>query len=179
VTGSGPRIEPVPPGPIPDDVRAALKGWVRPDSDEIPEPLDTFARHPDLARAYLGFSRHLLFGSTLPPRDRELVILRVAVLCRSRFEREQHEIIAAREGVDAAEIARTLDGPDAPGWSPADEALLSATDGLLTDWTVDDATWARLAESYDVHQLMDLVFTVGGYASLAMAFNAFGMHQDD
>jgi alkylhydroperoxidase family enzyme len=178
VTTPEPRIAPIPPGAIPDDVRTALKGWLRPDSDEIPEPLDTFARHPDLARAYLGFSRHLLFGSTLPPRDRELVILRVAVICRSRFERQQHEIIARREGVDDGEIDRTVVGPDAPDWSAADQALMRATDGLLHGWTIDDATWAQLAESYDVHQLMDLVFTVGGYASLAMAFNAFGMHQD-
>lgn len=173
-----PRIEPLPGGPIPDDVRAALKGWLRPDSDEIPEPLDTFARHPDLARSYLAFSRHLLFGSTLPPRDRELVILRVAVICRSRFERVQHEVIARREGVTDADIERTRAGADADGWSAADRALMRATDSLLADWTVDDDTWATLADAYDVHQLMDLVFTVGGYSSLAMAFNAFGMHQD-
>jgi alkylhydroperoxidase family enzyme len=176
VTAESPRIPPVPPGPIPDDVRAALKGFLRPDSDEIPEPLDTLARHPALARAYLTFSRHLLYGSTLPPRVRELVVLRTSVICGSSFEREQHEIIARREGVDDADIARTLDGPDASGWSDDDAALMRAVDGLLTDWTIDDTTWDRLAASFDVYQLMDLVFTVGGYSSLAMAFNAFRTH---
>ena len=140
MTVYGPRIAPVPRGDIPDDVRAALKGWLRPDATEIPEPLDTLARHPDLARAYLTFSRHLL-ASSLPPRTRELVVLRTAVVCGSVFEREQHEIIARREGVD-------------------------------------DGTWTELAESYDVHQLMDIVFTVGGYSTLAMAFNALGTHSD-
>jgi hypothetical protein len=53
---------------------------------------------------------------------------------------------------------------------------MRAVDGLLNDWTIDDAAWATLAETYDVHQLMDLVFTVGGYSSLAMAFNAFRTH---
>jgi alkylhydroperoxidase family enzyme len=159
-----------------DEVRTALKGFLRPDSEEIPEPLDTLARHPALARAYLTFSRHLLYGSTLPPRVRELVVLRTSVICGSSFEREQHEIIARREGVDDADIARTLDGPAASGWSDGDAALMRAVDGLLNDWTIDDATWATLAETYDVHQLMDLVFTVGGYSSLAMAFNAFRTH---
>lgn len=176
MTGESPRIAPVPPGPIPDEVRTALKGFLRPDSEEIPEPLDTLARHPDLARAYLTFSRHLLYGSTLSPRVRELVVLRTSVICGSSFEREQHEIIARREGVDDSDIARTVDGPDASGWSDDDAALMRAVDGLLTDWTIDDVTWDRLAASLDVHQLMDLVFTVGGYSSLAMAFNAFRTH---
>jgi alkylhydroperoxidase family enzyme len=177
VTVNGPRIAPVPRGDIPDDVRAALKGWLRPDATEIPEPLDTLARHPDLARAYLTFSRHLL-ASSLPPRARELVVLRTAVVCGSVFEREQHEIIARREGVDDESIVGTAEGPDASGWAPADAALMRAVDQLLADWTVDDGTWVELAESYDVHQLMDIVFTVGGYSTLAMAFNALGTHSD-
>ena len=176
MTAGSSRIPPVPPGAIPDDVRTALKGWLRPDAEEIPEPLDTLARHPDLARAYLTFSRHLLYGSTLSPRVRELVVLRTSVICGSSFEREQHEIIARREGVDDSDISRTVEGPDASGWSDDDAALMRAVDGLLADWTIDDATWDRLAASFDVHQLMDLVFTVGGYSSLAMAFNAFRTH---
>jgi len=170
-----PRIAPVPPGAVTDGVRAALQGWLRPDATEVPTPLDTFARHPDLARAYLTFSRHLLFASSLAPRARELLVLRVAAVCGCAFEREQHEVIARREGIDDAAIARTVDGPDAPGWSRADAALLRSVDELLADWTVSDATWAVLAESLDDRQLMDLVFTVGGYALLAMAFNSFGV----
>jgi len=172
------RIEPLPPGTLPDDARAALQGWMRPDATELPAPLDTLARHPDLARAFLAFNRHLLFESTLPPRTRELLILRTAAICGSEFERVQHEIIARREGIDDAEIARTVEGPDAAGWSSADEALMRATDELLGTWSVSDSTWAQLATALDDRQLMDLVFTVGSYALLAAAFNAFGVRPD-
>ena len=168
-----PRIPPLPRGTLPDDVRAALRGWLRPDATEVPTPLDTLARHPDLARAYLAFSRHLLFESTLPPRTRELLVLRTAAICGCAFEREQHEVIARREGVDDEDIARTVDGPDAAGWSTADAALMRAVDELLSTWTVGDPTWADLASQFDERQLMDLVFTVGNYALLAMALNAF------
>jgi alkylhydroperoxidase family enzyme len=171
------RIDPLPPGPLPDDVRAALEGWVRPGSSEVPKPLDTFARHPDLARAFLGFNRHL-FQSTLPPRTRELVILRTAAICGNSFERDQHEIIGRRDGLDEAEIARTVDGPDAAGWSEADAALVRAVDELLTGWSISDATWATLAKALDDRQLMDLVFTIGSYTLLAMAFNSFGVSSD-
>lgn len=170
-----PRIRPLPPGHIPDDVRDALQGWLRPDATEVPVPLDTFARHPALAKGYLAFSRHLLFTSTLSPRTRELVILRTAVICGSAFEREQHEIMARREGLDDAAIARIEDGSDTTGWSPDDALLLRATDELLSRWTLSNSTWEQLRKTYDDRELMDLVFTVGGYALLAMAFNSFGV----
>jgi alkylhydroperoxidase family enzyme len=173
------RIEPLAPGTIPDDVRAALQGWLRPDTTDVPAPLDTLARHPDLARSFLTFNRHLLFESTLPARTRELLILRTAAICGSSFERVQHERIARREGIDDATIARTVAGPDAAGWSTEDAALVRATDELLSGWTVGDATWTQLAASLDERQLMDLVFTVGSYALLAMALNTFGVVPDE
>ena len=151
---------------------------MRPGATEVPAPLNTLVRHPDLAQAFLGFNRHLLFASTLPPRTRELLILRTAAICGSEFERVQHEVIGRREGLDDDEIARTFEGPDAAGWSPADAALMRATDELLSTWTVSDSTWAHLATALDDRQLMDLVFTVGSYALLAAAFNAFGVRPD-
>jgi hypothetical protein len=68
VTDTEPRIAPIPRDTLPDDVRVALQGWLRPDATEVPAPLDTLARHPDLARSYLAFNRHLLFESTLTHR---------------------------------------------------------------------------------------------------------------
>ena len=69
MTDTEPRIPPLARGTLPDDVRVALQGWLRPDATEVPAPLDTLALHPDLARSYLAFNRHLLFESSLPPRD--------------------------------------------------------------------------------------------------------------
>ena len=60
--------------------------------------LGLFARHPDLARAFLTFNKHL-FDSTLPARTRELAILRVAWRRRCRYEWAQHVLIAKRAGI--------------------------------------------------------------------------------
>ena len=38
---------------------------------------------------------------------------------------------------------------------------------------------ARLAERFDERQLVELVFVVGTYTCLAMAFNSFGLELDD
>ena len=46
------------------------------------------------------------------------------------------------------------------------------------DAFISDATWAGLTRSFEQRQLMDLVFTVGTYTLLAMAFNSFGIQLD-
>ena len=43
---------------------------------------------------------------------------------------------------------------------------------------ISDETWARLAEHLDERQLIEVVFTVGTYTCLAMAFNSFGLQLD-
>ena len=57
--------------------------------------------------------------------------------------------------------------------------FVGALDELLADATIRDTPWATLAEELDVHQLMDLVFTVGAYDALAMDFRSFGVELDE
>jgi len=182
------RIEPLAPRDWPEEMRAALAA-LRPAGAELPPPrtegrpkarnaLGTFARYPKLAQAFHTFNGHVLFGTSLSERQRELVVLRVAALRDSEYEWRQHVVLAGDAGIGPDEVARVADGPDAPGWSPSERALLAAVDELVRDAKVADATWAELASTLDTHQLMDLVFTVGAYDLLAMAFRSFGVELD-
>jgi alkylhydroperoxidase family enzyme len=137
------------------------------------------ARHPDLARAFNTFNGHILFSSTLSPRQRELLVLRVAAVRQSTYEWKQHVVLAADAGLTPDEVARVEEGPGAAGWPPLDRAMISAVDELLGDAMVSDATWGELVSGLGVEQLMDLVFTVGAYDLLAMAFRSFGVTLDD
>jgi len=185
---SGPRIAPLPPDQWPDEVMQAIAVLRPPDAKHQlqrrkggPKGLNvlgTLANHPSLMHAYHTFNGHILSSSTLTPRDRELLILRVATRRDAEYEWEQHVFIAGDVGIDDDEIARVRAGADAPEWSTHDAALLRAVDELVDQAMVSDATWATLAESFDVQQLMDLVFTVGAYELLAMAFRSFGIELD-
>jgi AhpD family alkylhydroperoxidase len=141
--------------------------------------LGTLARHPELMRAYHTFNGHILFTTSLSARQRELLILRVAAVRDAAYEWAQHVHLAAEAGIDEAEIARVAVGPDAPGWSVEDAAMVRAVDELVRDAMISDPTWKQLADVLDEHQLMDLVFTVGAYDLLAMAFRSFGVELDD
>jgi alkylhydroperoxidase family enzyme len=89
----------------------------------------------------------------------------------------QHARLAARLGVTDDEIAAIADGPPLL-WPLLERSLLDATDELVDHYRVDDDTWKRLAEHLDAAQLVELVFVVGTYVGLAMAFNSFGLQVD-
>lgn len=141
--------------------------------------LGLLAHHPQLTRAYHTFNGHVLFGTMLTARQRELLILRVGVLRRAEYEWAQHVVLARDAGLSDEEIDRVTTGPEAPGWPPLERALLAAVDELVADARIGDETWATLSAELDTQQLMDLVFTVGAYELLAMAMRSFDLEMDD
>lgn len=161
------RLPPVPYADWDTDALSVLApGYKLPPSNV----LGMLANHPALARAFLTFNAHLLSASTVPVRDRELAILRVAWRRRCRYEWAQHVRIARKAGVTDKEIA---------GIRAGERTLITrAVDELDEDSALSDPTYAELALLYDERQLMDFVFTVGTYGLLAMAFNAFEVELD-
>ena len=151
--------------------------------------LGLFANHPALAKAFLRYNAYLLGrDSTIPPHIRELAILRVAWRRRCRYEWAQHVRIARRAGVTDAEIAmvRAGAGVGAGSGAGAGDArgheitalIIRAADELDANSGLSDGIYQALADKFDDRQLMDLVFTIGTYGLLAMAFNAFGLDLD-
>ena len=184
---SEPRIPPRPSGDWDAEVRDAISvlrppAGARPASEprrERPSSniLGIFSWHPALAKAFFAFNSHL-FHSTLSARDREMATVRVAWLRRGEYEWAQHVRMAKSAGMSDEEVNAIMVGPDSPVWGPRDAALLRSVDEIAADRYVSDETWKRLAEDLDRKQLMDLVFTIGNYDLLAMAFNTFGLELD-
>ena len=137
------------------------------------------AHHPELARAYHTFNGHILFATSLSPRQRELAGPEGGRRASVGVRVEAAPALAADAGITAAEVSWVTEGPGAPGWSPTERALISAVDELLADARVADATWEVLASTLDVEQLLDVIFTVGAYDVLAMALRSFGVPLDD
>jgi 4-carboxymuconolactone decarboxylase len=187
VTATGPRIAPLPVEEWDDEAVSALHtafgeqaatGLLAPDAPHVPNVLTTMMRHPALSGPFLVYNQVLLRTPTLDARVRELMILRVAWRARAPYEWLQHVRIARSLGFTDDELGAVASGADATVWSELETDLLAATDQLLDDYRVDDATWARLAEQLDEHQLIELTFVVGTYTCLAMVFNTFGLELD-
>jgi len=168
-----PRVEPLGDDQLDPEIRERFG------SGPILNIFRTLAHHPKLMKRWLVFGNHVLAKSTLPPRERELLILRIGWLCQSEYEFGQHTVIGKQTGLTDSEIKRVTEGPDADGWSDADRLLLQAVDELHHDAFVSDATWKSLSRHLSTEQLMDLVFAVGQYNLVSMALNTLGVQLDE
>jgi alkylhydroperoxidase family enzyme len=138
----------------------------------------TIAHHPKLLKRWLVFGAHVLAKSTLPPRERELAILRIGWRCGSEYEWGQHVAIGRESGLSDDEIRRVAKGPGAPGWNAFDAAILRAVDELHDDSFLSDASWNALTARWSTEQVIDFIFAVGQYTLVSMALNSLGVQLD-
>ena len=184
-------MRPIRPRDWPAGMAEALAAAYRPTNPRHPpSPLDpaspkglnamgVLAYHPELTAAYNHLISHALYFTTITPRQRELLILRVAHQRDARYEWAQHVYQAGVVGITAEEVERVRGGTQADGWDELDAALLAAADELLADARIGDSTYAVLSRALDTRQLMDVVFTVGAYEVFAMAMRTFDVPLDD
>jgi len=133
-------------------------------------------QHPELYRTFIPFGEQLMRRSSLPARDREILLLRTLTLCREAYEAPHHVLIARHAGLTDQEIEAAKSGG---GTLPAaDRTLVHAAEELVRNHCVSDTTWRSLAQRYSRAQLMELVFLVGEYTMTAMATNSFGIPVD-
>lgn len=174
---SQPRIEPLPEDQWSDEA-LELQAKAKMNGRTL-NIFKTLAHHPRLLKRWMVFGNHVLFRSTLPPRDRELVILRIGWLCQAEYEWGQHVIIGKQAGLTEDEIARIKLEPEQAGWNEFDAALIHATDELHEDACISDATWAVLTTRYRTEQMLDLIFAIGQYNLVSMALNSLGVQLDE
>ena len=138
----------------------------------------TLGRHRKLFRGWLRFAGRLMPRGTLPRRDTELVILRVAHLRSCRYELDHHTHLGRQAGLLDADLARVAEGPEVEGWSARERALLSAVDGFHRDQDLDDATWAALRGHLDERESIELCLLVGHYEMLATTIATLRVQPD-
>jgi alkylhydroperoxidase family enzyme len=138
----------------------------------------TVVRSPGALASLLPAGDYIRSVSSLPAREREIVILRIGWLCASGYEWTQHVFSGRQAGLAKDEIAAIKAGADAPGWSAADQALIRACDELHADHFITSPTWTALLAHFDEAMAMDVVFIAGHYVTVSMITNAFGVQLD-
>ena len=127
-----PRIPPVQVGEWPAEMRAAIAALrpatprhpILPTEGDRPKALNAlgaFAHHPELTTAFHTFVGHLLYGTTLDLRTRELLILRVAAVRECEYEWLQHVVIGGDVGLTDDEIDATRGDATTPLLRAVDE----------------------------------------------------------
>lgn len=152
-----------------DTIRAAFN---IPAERPFPDVSLITLRHPGMFKAQMVLGIELAAKGTIPPRERELAILRIALLARAPFEWCEHVDIGKAFGVTAGEIERVIEGSGATGWSEHEAALLRAVEELVGDHCMSDETWNTLARTYSEQQMLEVPMLVGAYLMTAIQQNS-------
>lgn len=169
---SAPRVAPLPEEQWNDEQRQLAAKFARggrPDNG-----LRTLLRLPPIVEAVMPYTAYLTGESTLPPRERDLLILRTAWLCGSDALWSRYAA-----SLSSADRRRVAEGAGASGWSRAEAALLQMADELYRVSSVGDATWDVVAAGRDLHAVMDAVETVNHFTALALLYNSIGVQPEE
>ncbi len=175
ITAKPQRIGEVAPDTLDGDALALIErirgsaGGAR--QEAIPGYFLTMVKHPAIFRCQLEMGT-AIFKGQLPPRDRELAVLRIGWLCGAPYEWGEHVAIGQRCGVTPEDIPQIIQGSTAAGWNAHDRAILRGVEELLENQIITDGTWATLAQSWNEPQLIEFVMLVGQYVATAFVQNS-------
>lgn len=137
-------------------------------------------RHPMLARNFVRYFSDLVYEGVLDPRLRELAILRVGWVTGSVYEWTQHWHLATGLGLSPDDLLAVRDWRAAETLSPADGAVLAATDDVLKHGAVAAGTWAALEEHLpDEAERIELVAAVTGWRMVASLLQSLDVPLED
>lgn len=171
---SAPRLAPVTETtPELDDI---LSGGIKNSGGAPLNIFGTMAHHPKLLKRFMTYGGYFLNKGLLPPREREIVILRVGWRTGSVYEFGQHTLIGRECGLTDAEILALA--ADSGDWSEKDAALVAMVDDLCADNCVSENVWNALKNDWSDAQIVELVLLAGSYRMVAGFLNTLGVQLD-
>jgi 4-carboxymuconolactone decarboxylase len=175
------KIERLPPlkdedfGPEHAEAISRFKNW-----GPLVNVTRSWLRHPRSLEAYNTFTVALAGqGGELGRREQELLFLRTAWRARAPYPFSRHRIDGVRAGLTEAEVEALKRPVDAHPWSAADEAMILATDELLTDFNVSDDVWLKLTAQFSERQVIEVILAAGRYCILCMLANSAGVELEE
>ena len=156
-------------GNISERVRAALAGRRRINIFRM------IANADNCAPEVLALGSRMSRGSSLPPVERELVILRVAHLTGAAYQWHEHLTVAARVGVEARTVEVLAAYPDGPAeqLTPRERTLIDFTDSVVRTTTASQDLFDTARVGYTDSQLVELVLLIGFYMMVGRVMNTF------
>ena len=135
------------------------------------EAFRVVANNPGVARAAFGQLMQLLENNKFDLRLREMMIMRIGWVTGSAYEWTQHWRIAIAAGIPPEDVLAVRDWRNSDRLTPADRAILAATDECLEGRTMSDAIWAEVAKHVpDPGQQVEFIVAMGNWMSFSLLF---------
>jgi alkylhydroperoxidase family enzyme len=141
-------------------------------------PLLLFRVMASQARAWEKFrAGSLLDRGPLGLREREIVIDRTTALTGCEYEWGVHVAAFAQAAhlTEQQVRATVVEGADAPCWSVAEQALITAIDALHHRATLSDAEFKALSAHYDDAKIFEVILLCGFYRTVSYLANGLDL----
>lgn len=135
-------------------------------------PPATWMLSPDLGLGLERLGYGIRFELSLPARSREIVILMVAAVEDSPFERYAHHQAARRAGLTEAEIA-LLDAGSFAGRDEEEAVLVRVAKSVLVQRDLPDDLWESAVEVLGRPGVFEVVTLIGWYRMMALHLRIF------
>jgi AhpD family alkylhydroperoxidase len=129
----------------------------------VPNMFKVLAYSPAIAKGVAGFLKPLLSDGALPGWYKELVAVRVSILCESKYAIRAHSISAQKKGASPNQIAAVGDFENGPYTEK--EKLGFRLAGRLHGGgrEVDDIFYGELQSVFDDAALVELFLTAAAF----------------
>lgn len=157
---TGTRVAPVAPGTRPE--LAELETRIAAARGRISPLYQVLLNSPAVASGWERLLTAIRQQTSLPPRLRELVILRIAVLNGATYEFEAHRPHALKAGLTEEALEHLRDN-DLHRFGDLEKLALLYTDTMTREIEVPDALFAQLKTAFRPQALVELTATIAAY----------------
>lgn len=159
----------------PDELHEVFE-QLRATRGQVPSMYRALAHHPQILSAHRAYFDAALDGGYLARGFKELIALRVAVICGSRYSTASHRRYARRHGASEAEVDALQSG-DLGVFDERTRAALAFASAAVRDG-VDDPTFVEMNRFFGPTEIVELSALIGVMQLASTLGAVFGLQPD-
>ena len=168
-----PKIEDTPPKV--QDFFAKIKA----NSGQIMNVNLMMAQSPGSVLELIRLGNRLLNRAKLDHKYRELAIIRVSLLCGSKYEWAHHVPIAIQSGVTKKQLESIEDWTDSELFTSEEKIILAYTEEVVRKNEPSKETYNQASAFLDHSSLVELTFSIGYWSMVAKFLRTFQVDIED
>jgi len=138
----------------------------------------TLAHSPLTLKNLMKLESDLSHKAKLPPKLRELIILRISILAGSRYEWNQHQSIALNAGATQEQIDTIHEWPESKHFDSQEKAVLRYVDQVTLNIRATDRTFRMLRKYFNDRTIIELTATIGFWGMIVRLVEPLEIQSD-
>jgi 4-carboxymuconolactone decarboxylase len=172
-----PRIPPVTRDSLPPD-KQAIYDSISQSRGQVSGPFPVLLNSPEAASHIAALGHYIRYESILKPMIRELAIMTVAREFDCQYAWTSHDSLARQAGVREEALTALRDRKAPQGLTAEEADIVRYAQELVRTRRISDTTFAAVLKRLGPQGITELTATMGYYAMLGFALNAFDVQPE-